>query len=451
MGALDGTIVLLAFPVISDSLHSDLITTIWIILIYLLTIAVTTTQLGRLGDIYGRSRMFNIGFAVFTIGSAFCGFSTSIYLLILSRAVQAFGGSIVQANTGAIIADIFPPNVRGRAYGFTALGWTSGSMLGIVLGGVITTFLGWQYVFFINVPIGIVAAYLGVKYLTDVSRVKAKIDTKGMILLGGSLSLLSLGATSFSGEGLTAVNLAVMVAGIVLIPIFVLYDRRLISPMIDFQALKNRVLRNAIASAFFVSVGYLSVAFLVIMYLQGIRGLTPLNASLLLIPGYVAGSFLGPLMGRLSDKYGSREIATIGIVFLGIATLIYLALEPGSSLYLVLLGSAISGVGTSMFFPANSSAVMANARAGSYGSISGLMRTVQNIGILGSFVLAISVASVSIPRDVALKIFIGTTNLSGGLSSAFISGIDGALYASLALLVVAGLLSAIRGREVRTG
>ena len=185
------------------------------------------------------------------------------------------------------------------------------------------------------------------------------------------------------------------------------------------------------------------------MYLQGIRALLPLDASLLLVPGYVAGSFLGPVMGRLSDKYGSREIATLGIFFLCIAIFIYLTLDASSPFYIVLLGSAISGLGTSMFFPANNSAVMANARAGSFGSISGLLRTLQNIGILGSFVLAISVAAAAIPRQVAFEVFIGTANLTGGVSNEFISGIDSAFYVSLAILFVAGVLSFIRGRESR--
>ena len=185
------------------------------------------------------------------------------------------------------------------------------------------------------------------------------------------------------------------------------------------------------------------------MYLQGIRALTPLNASLLLVPGYVAGSFLGPIMGRLSDKYGSREIATLGIFFLGLAVLIYLMLGATSPLYIVLLASAVSGIGTSMFFPANNSAVMSNVRTGSFGSISGLLRTVQNIGLVGSYVLAISVAAASIPRQVAFEVFVGTTNLSGGVSQAFISGIDNAFYASLAILLIAGVLSYFRGKDIR--
>lgn len=449
MGSLDSTIVLLAFPVINDSLHSDLATSLWIILAQYLVLAVATTQMGRIGDIYGRSKIFNLGFVIFTVGSAFCGFSSHIYLLILARIVQAAGGAIMQATSGAIIADYFPRERRGRAYGYNSLGFTSGAMLGIVLGGIITTFVSWQYIFFINVPIGIVAVIAGLKYIKDNEKTSSKLDLAGMGLLASALVLLSLGLVNFAAEGISEMSIILSVLGAVLIPVFILYDRRLKNPMIDFEAFKSKVLRNAIFSAFFVSVGYFSVVFLVIMYLQGIRALTPLNASLLLVPGYVAGSFLGPVMGRLSDKYGSREIATIGIFFLGVAILIYLTMGVTSPLYIVLLASAVSGLGTSMFFPANNSAVMANARTGSYGSISGLLRTVQNIGLVGSYVLAISVAAASIPRQVAFEVFIGTKSLTGHVSQAFISGIDHAFYASIVILTIAFILSYIRGRDVR--
>jgi MFS family permease len=323
-------------------------------------------------------------------------------------------------------------------------------MLGIVLGGIITTFVSWQYIFFINIPVGVIAVIVGLKYVKDIEqRIAAKLDIAGMGLLASALVLLSLGLVSFAAEGISALSIILAVIGAVLIPVFLLYDRRIENSMIDFEAFKNKVLRNAIFSAFFTSVGYFSVVFLVIMYLQGIRALTPLNASLLLVPGYVAGSFLGPIMGRLSDKYGSKEIATMGIFFLALAVLIYLTLGATSPLYIVLIASAVSGIGTSMFFPANNSAVMANARAGSYGSISGLLRTVQNIGLVGSYVLAISVAAASIPRQVAFEVFIGTTNLSGGVSQAFISGIDHAFYASIVILAIAGVLSFIRGKDIR--
>lgn len=449
MGSLDSTIVLLAFPTINDGLHSDLAISIWIILAYLLVIAVATTQMGRIGDIYGRSRIFNTGFIIFTIGSALCGFSTHIYLLIAFRVVQAVGGAIMQATSGAIIADVFPPQVRGRAYGYNALGFTGGAMLGIVLGGILTTFVSWQYIFFINIPIGIIATAIGLKYIKDTQKTTSKLNLPGTGLLAVALVLLSLGLVNFAAEGISTSSTILTVIGAALIPVFFWYDHGLKNSLIDYQALKNRILRNAILSAFFLSIGYFAVVFLVIMYLQGIRGLSPLDASLLLVPGYVAGSFLGPIMGRLSDKYGSRELATAGVFFLALAIVVYLTMTTTSSLYIVLIASAVSGSGTSMFFPANNSAVMANARQGSFGSISGLLRTVQNIGLVGSYVLAISVAAASVPRQVAFEVFIGTSSLSGGVSTAFLGGIHNAFYASIAILVIAGVLSYFRGKEVR--
>jgi len=449
MGSLDSTIVILAFPTISNSLHATFITTLWMILIYLLVVAVCTTQLGRIGDIYGRSRMFNAGFGVFTLGSLFCGLSPGIYWLIASRGIQAVGGALMQANSGAIIADTFPPNVRGTAFGYLSLGWTSGAMLGIVLGGIITTYVGWEYIFFINVPIGIAATVLGFRYVTDNLQVNARLDITGMILLGTALTFISFSGVDFATEGTAALNIVTLCLGVVFIVLFVLFERRTERPIIGFSALGNRILKYSMTAAFFLSLGYLSVVFLITMYLQGIRALSPLDAALLLTPGYVVGSLLSPYMGRLSDRYGARLLATSGTLMLILATLFYLTLRVDTPLWVVLVASGISGLGTAMFFPSNNSAVMANAPQGSYGGISGILRTMQNIGILGSFVIAITVSAASIPRDVAFEVFIGTTNLVGGVSNAFIRGIDAALWASVIIIGIAGVLSWMRGHETR--
>ncbi len=449
MGSLDSTIVILAFPTISTSLHADLLSTIWIILIYLLVVAVFTTQFGRLGDIYGRSRMFNAGFGIFTIGSLFCGLSLNISLLILSRAVQAVGGALMQANSGAIVADTFPPHERGAAFGYISLGWTSGAMLGIVLGGIITTYVGWEYIFFINLPIGILATLLGMYYVHDTVRVQARLDTGGMLLLGAALTLVSYAGVDFAGQGMSGTNTLLFILGLAAIVLFLIYESRCAHPILDFAVFKNRVLKYSIMAAFFLSLGYLSVVFLITMYLQGIRGLSPLDAALLLTPGYVVGSLLSPMMGRFSDRYGARILATSGAAMLCIATLVYLTLRLDTPLWVVLVASGISGIGSAMFFPSNNSAVMANAPQGSFGGISGVLRTVQNIGILGSFVVAITVASASIPRSVAFEVFIGTTNLVGGVSEAFLHGIDASLWASIVIMGIAAFFSWMRGRETR--
>ncbi len=450
MGALDTTIVLLALPTMTNSLSTTLASSIWVILIYLLVIAVTTTQLGRIGDMYGRGKIFNLGFVVFTIGSALCGFSPTIGLLVVFRALQAFGGALMQANMGAIVADTFEPHKRGKAFGYTGIGWNAGAMLGIVLGGFITAFVDWRYIFYINIPIGIIATYYGLKYVKDEKRSNSKLDLPGMATLTIALILMCYGAIDMTGVGVTASNILMIVIGAIFVLLFLMVEKRVPNPMVNLVIFKNKVLKYSMFASFFQSVGYLGVAFILIMYLQGIRGLDPFTASLLLVPGYIISSLASPHMGKLSDKYGARIIATIGIILMMITILVYLQLTTTSSLYIVVFASIISGFGAAMFWPANSSAIMASADPEHYGSVSGLSRLMSNIGTLTSFVVVLTIASLSIPRQLAFNVFIGTSSLIGNISSQFLLGIDGAFVLSLILLLIGAILSYSRGHEDRT-
>lgn len=451
MGAVDSTIVILALPTIVQSLHSNLFTMIWIILIYLLEIAVLTTQLGRLGDSYGRAKIYNLGFIVFTIGSALCGASPTAYFLIGSRGIQAIGASMMQANSGAIVSDYFPPNVRGRAFGFTSIGWNVGAILGIVLGGIITTFIGWRYIFYINVPIGIIAAIVGLRVVKDVNRIKSKVDIPGLVLFGTSLALITYGSADIAGEGVVLKNELMIIIGILLLVPFIIIERKTKFPLIDLKIFRNRVLTSSLLASFFQSTGYLATAFLLIMYLQGIRGLTPFNASLLLIPGYILASMVGPFAGRLSDKIGARIPATLGIGLMAIVAAYYATQLTLVTPYInIILISIVGGLGSSLFFPANNSAVMANTPKNLYGGVSGILRTLGNTGILLSYVITITVASLAVPRYVAFEVFLGTSNLIGGVASKFLIGLHAAFLVSIGILTVAAILSAIRGKEVRT-
>ncbi len=451
MSALDGTVVLLALPSLTSDLNTNLVASIWIILSYILVTAVATTQLGRIGDIFGRSRMFNLGFVIFTVGSALCGLAPNINYLNLFRIIQAVGGSLLAATSGAIIADTFEANKRGHAFGYLAVGWSAGAMLGIVLGGVLTTFFGWRYIFYINIPIGIIAVFLGLKYIKDNPTISAKLDIVGMLLMGTGLVSLSLGAVDFASQGYAISNEALVAFGVALLAVFLFWEKKARSPILQLQAFKNRVLTASILASLFQSLGYFSVTFILIMYLQGIRGLNPLDASLLLIPGYIVSSFVGPYMGKLSDKIGARTIATVGILLMCIAVTVYLTLTTTTSLYVIVAATVISGFGISMFFPANNSAVMSNTEEGHYGSISGLLRTTANIGTIGSYVLLLTAATAGISRNVAFQVFVGTSNLIGGVSSSFLAGLKTALYLCLFFLVIAGILSALRGKENRDG
>jgi EmrB/QacA subfamily drug resistance transporter len=447
MVAVDSTIVILALPTMAKELASPLSSIIWTILIYLLITAALTTQAGRFGDLLGRGLVYNTGFTIFTIGSAISGLAPTAETLIAARAVQAVGGALVFANSGALIASVFPPERRGRAFGFLVFGWSVGAILGILLGGVITTELGWRYIFFINIPIGIVAVALGIRTLPKDTPQRVGFDIVGFGLFSAMLTLLCYGLIEIAVFGTSVLNVGYLVVGVALAPAFVYAEWRNDHPMLQLRALRNRLLGFSLLAGLFQALGYLSVVFLLTMYLQGLRALTPLDASLLLVPGYLIGAMVGPGMGSRADRHGARLIATLGILLMAGAVLGYSLLNVTAWLGWIPLISLLTGVGSGMFYPANNAVIMSQATPQTFGEISGLRVTLSNIGTLLSFVLAITIASASIPRALAYEVFLGTTNLVGGIGADFLTGIHAALYGSVAILLLAAVLSWSRGRR----
>ncbi len=450
MASIDSTIVLLAFPAMTAALHSSISTIIWVILIYMIVVAVFSTQFGRVGDIFGRGRMFNLGFIIFTISSFLCGIAPTDVILIGFRGVQAVGGALISSNSSAIIADTFERHRIGRAYGFTAMSWNIGALLGILLGGVITTFIGYRYIFFINVPIGAVATVLGYRYIRSNFRRRERVDYSGMTLLGIAVAAIAYSGIEYASVGANATDIFFLFIGIITGILFAFVERGMSMPTINFSMFRNRIFRNSLLASLFQGMGFMGVTFLLIMYLQGVRGMSPFNASLLLFPGYVVSALLAPHMGRFSDRYGSRPIATTGILFMIAGVLFYtFLLQADSPLYLVIVGTVITGFGGAMFWPSNNSAVMANVSGELRGAASGTLRLFSSLGLIGSFIIAFVAAASAVPRYVAFEIFVGTSRVIGGIGTTFVSGMHAAFVALTVMLGVAGLFSFIRGRENR--
>jgi len=450
--AVDTTIVILGLPVMMADLHTDLVSMVWVIMAYLLTLTILGTQVGRLGDMYGRVRLYQVGFGVFTVGSVLCGLSQTGAELIGLRVLQAVGGALISANSGAIIADNVPASERGHAYGLTSIGWNIGAILGILLGGVLITFINWRFIFFINLPIGIAALVIGYLVLRErAPRRPESIDVLGMLCLGIGLFLVLLALTDIAGTGWTTATGLALLVGAVLIVAFVVWESHTPAPLLPLSLFQQRVLTASIFAAFFQALGNYAVLFLVIMYLQGVRGLSPFVASLLLTPGYVAGGFLGPFSGRLADRAGARLPASVGLGLQIVGVVAYATLGLTTALWVVVVAAILNGCGSGFFFPANSSAVMANAPRHAYGVASGLLRTLANVGMVGSFAVALLAAAVAIPRAEAFAIFLGTTTLGAGLARAFVQGYHLALIVAIVPLSLALLLSILRGPELRAG
>ncbi|GAB3888136.1 hypothetical protein GCM10029964_055290 [Kibdelosporangium lantanae] len=327
--AIDGTIVVLALPVIEQELHVSLSAVVWVIIAYLLVITLLATQVGRLGDIFGRVRMYEAGFAVFVIGSLLCALAWDEVSIIGFRVLQGVGAALVSANSGAIIADLYPPKERGRAYGFNAVGWSFGAVLGILLGGVIVTYVSWRWIFWINVPIGVAALGLAMRVLKDRGqRVKRRLDPLGMATLGLGLFGVLWAMTQLATKPLEGTQIAYLVGGLIMLVAFVFIELRQREPMLDLSLFRIPGIAPSLLASLCQGLAGFAVLFLVIMYLQGPRGLTPIDASLLMVPGYVVGSLVGPYAGRLADRWGPVVPATIGLAVQVVSLVLFAQLTP---------------------------------------------------------------------------------------------------------------------------
>ena len=452
--AVDTTIVVLALPEIQRSLGIGITSVVWVIIGYLLVITILATQVGRLGDMFGRVHMYRVGFLIFIAGSALCALAWNEASIVAFRLVQGVGGALVTANSGAVIADTFPASKRGRAYGFNSIGWSLGAVLGIVLGGIIVTYISWRWIFWINVPIGIGAYAVALRVLRDRGkRERRRIDLAGMATLGLGLFGVLWAMTKLATATVDLVLLGYLAGGLIMLAIFVIIERAHPDPMLDLSLFKIPAMTPSLLAALFQALGNFAVLFLVIMYLQGARGLQPISAALLLVPGYLIGGVVGPVIGRLTDRIGPVLPATVGLAIQAGAFAIYAQLGLATPLWLVVIASVVNGVGNGSFFPANTTAVMKASPPGGFGGASGMLRTFSNGGMGFSFAIAILIAAHSIARGLAFAIFVGTVSLHGTLSAAFVQGLHAAFYAAMGLAAVAGVLSAVRGRGgfVQTG
>jgi len=448
--AVDTTIVVLALPEIQRSLVIPLSSVIWVIIGYLLVITLLATQLGRLGDMFGRVRMYQLGFVVFILGSALSALAFNGVSIIGFRVLQGVGGALVAANSGAVIADIFPPQQRGRAYGYNAIGWNVGAVVGVLLGGLIVTYFSWRWIFWINVPIGVVALLVAWRVLRDHDvRVPHKLDYPGTITLGLGLFGILWGLTKLTEEPFGPSVAGFVVLGLAFLGIFALVERRAPEPMLDLRLFRVPTLTPSLLASLFQGLASFSVLYLLLMYLQGVHGLSPLAASFLLLPGYIVGGLVGPLGGRLADRFGAVWPATLGIALQVVALVIYSQLGASSPVWILALAYVVGAIGAGGFYPANNAAVMKAAPAGSYGIASGMLRTFANIGMVFSFTAAIVIASGAVTKQQAFAIFVGAAHLRRSVGIAFTHGIQDAFYLSILVMIVAAALSATNLRWQR--
>jgi MFS family permease len=420
MSALDGSIVLIALPAIFRGIHLDPLAPgnvsylLWMIMGYRLVQAVLVVTVGRLGDMFGRVRIYNAGFVVFTIASILLSFDPfdsghGAMWLIGWRVLQALGGSMLTANSAAILTDAFPADQRGFALGINQVAALAGQFIGLVAGGVLAT-LDWRAVFWVNVPVGIFGTIWAYRSLRDTSeRHRGRIDWWGNMTFAVGLSAILIAVTygiqPYGGHTMGWTNPAVfglLAAGTLLLVAFALIELNFGDPMFQLSLFRIRAFTAGNVAGFAASIARGGLQFMLIIWLQGIwlplHGYnfsnTPLWAGIFLLP--LTGGFLiaGPLSGFLSDRFGARGFATAGMLVFGASFIGLLLLPVDFSYWVFALLIAANGIGSGMFGAPNSSSIMSSVPARQRGVASGMRSTFQNtgtalsIGVFFSFMIA---------------------------------------------------------------
>jgi EmrB/QacA subfamily drug resistance transporter len=412
MASLDTNIIIIALPTIVSDIHLSLLTLVWIVLGYSLVTASILLNLGRLSDMFGRVKLYNIGFIIFTIGSALCSLSQTGEQLLLFRIVQSLGAAFLFSNSAAIITDAFPENERGKALGINQISIVVGSVMGLVFGGFLTSYLGWRSIFWINIPIGIFAIIWSHTKLRELGTIKKeKIDWIGNSTLAMGLFLILVGITFGSFQILNSIGMYLFIGvGLSLIGLFVFVETNVIKPMIDLSLFKIRSFLGGNIAIFFNAIARGAFTLIMTFYLQGpTMRLSPLDAGVYLLPVSIALSIFGPFSGWISDRHGSRVISSIGLFISAIGFFMLTSLGVKSTFIETLLPLAMIGAGMGIFASPNRASIMNSVPRYQRGIAAGTSTMFVLSGSTLSIGLAFLIMSHTMPLNYIESIFLGTT------------------------------------------
>ncbi|MFN8458942.1 MAG: DHA2 family efflux MFS transporter permease subunit, partial [Anaerolineae bacterium] len=319
MSALDSSVVNIILPVVSATFKSDVATVEWVVTVYLLLVSGLLLSFGRLGDLRGHKLVYLSGFGIFIASSALCGFAPAVVVLIAARALQSLGAAMLLANSPAILTKNFPATQRGQALGLQATMTYLGLTVGPSLGGWLTSQYGWRSVFYINIPVGLLAFLLSMYFipLDPPAERREPFDLAGALLFMAGLVALLLGLNQGHAWGWTSPAIVLlMIAALVLLTVFLVIEGRVVSPMLDLSLFRSSLFSASTASAVFNYICIYTALFLLPFYLIQARGLDPAQAGLLLTSQPIIMAVMAPLSGTLSDRMGARLLSTAGMVIL---------------------------------------------------------------------------------------------------------------------------------------
>ncbi|MDE1821990.1 MAG: MFS transporter [Euryarchaeota archaeon] len=453
MALLDTSIVLISLPTIGRELPgTPPEVLLWVVLTYSLVTTTLLLSLGRLSDMFGRVRLYTLGFAVFTIGSGLASLSTSGAFLLSARIVQGVGAGLLSSNSAAILTDAFPPRERGRALGINQVAAIGGGMLGLVLGGVLTTTLGWRSIFWVNLPIGTFGTIWAYRALprTPSHERQAPIDWRGNLSFAVGITAALVGVTlgGLQGWG-SPVIIFLLVAGIASLLLFLGVERRVASPMFQLSLFRIRTFAFGNLAALFSALARGAFSFIMVFYFQGVLFQSPLSAGLMLLPLSAAFVVAGPISGAVSDLTGARILGTAGLLLSSLGFLVLLEFQAHDPYWQLAAAMVMLGVGQGMFAAPNRAEVMSSVPPERRGVASGMGMTFLQAGNLGSLAMGFTILAGVVPTSTLASVFAGGSGGAPPDVGAFMSALHVIFAVGFVLTLLAAGANAVRGRSDR--
>ena len=418
MGPLDSSIVNIALPVIAKEFGVGITTIEWVVMAYLLTTSSLLLSVGRIGDMIGHKRVYIFGFIAFTAASALCGFAGSIEQLIGFRALQAIGATSLFASAPAIITDVFPPHERGKALGTIGTSVAIGLTAGPFLGGLIIGALDWRWIFFINIPIGIIVVMLALAIIRE-SRAETgkRFDILGAATGFGALFSILLTLSMGNTWGWDSVlTIGLLLTSAVFATLFIRTERRVSDPMLDLALFHNRLFAAANISALINYIALFVVLILIPFYLFDIFKETPQRAGIVLMSVPLLMGIAAPISGTISDKIGSRLLSSLGLGITAVALYGLTWTSPETGVFLVAALLSLIGLGSGLFQAPNSNAIMGIVPRNRLGIAAAMQATMRNVGMVLGVAMSGAIVATIAPK--------GHTdpNLLSAIHTAFTAG-----------------------------
>jgi EmrB/QacA subfamily drug resistance transporter len=380
---LDITVVNVALPDIQRSLHSSFSDLQWVVNAYALTLAAFLLTSGSVADLIGRKRVFIAGLFVFTTASAVCGLSTTPLMLNLARAVQGVGGAMMFATALALIAQAFHGKERGTAFGVFGAVTGAAVAVGPVLGGIITSGLGWKWIFFVNVPIGIVAVFIAFTKVADSRDPNATgVDWAGLVTFSGALFLLVYALVQGNEKGWGSTEIVtLLVLAVVLLVAFVVVEHRQSRPMLDLALFRRPAFTGASIVAFTLSSSFFAMFLYLTLYIQDVLGYSPFQAGLRFLPTTLLSFIVAPIAGRLSVRVPVRLLLGSGLALIGLGLLAMTTIDAASTWTILIPGFILAGAGVGLVNPPLASTAIGVVPQERSGMASGINSTFRQVGI----------------------------------------------------------------------